>query len=167
MKTPRRRGSLSASLRRGRLGDLDALIALERSVFRAELLSRQSLRRDLVSPTATLIVAEHRGDLAAYVLVRYSSRTTIARVYSIAVDPKLKGQGLGGRLLAEAEKDAKRRHCRAIRLEVRKYAIRAIKLYERSGYHRFGEYLDYYDGRFGALRFEKALTARNRHPLRR
>jgi [ribosomal protein S18]-alanine N-acetyltransferase len=152
------RKPLAAKLRRGRISDLDALIALERAVFKTEPLSRQSLRHFFVSPSAKLIVAEHRGKLAGYVLVRYSSRTTIARVYSIAVNPKLKGLGLGGLLLAAAEKDANRHHRRAIRLEVRKYAARAIKLYKRSGYRRFGKYPRYYDGRFDALRFEKALV---------
>jgi ribosomal protein S18 acetylase RimI-like enzyme len=139
------------------MSDLDALFVLEWTVFKTEPLSRRSLRHFLVSPSAKLIVAQHRGNLAGYVLIRYSSRSTLARVYSIAVDPKLKGQGLGGHLLAAADKDANRRHCRAIRLEVRKHAARAIKLYKRSGYYRFGTYPKYYDGRFDALRFQKAL----------
>ena len=50
----------------------------------------------------------------------------LARVYSIAVARVLQRAGLGGRLLAAADKDATRRRCRAIRLEVREYAARRL-----------------------------------------
>jgi ribosomal-protein-alanine N-acetyltransferase len=148
-----------AKFQRGRISDVDALLALERQVFRAEPLSRRGLRHFLVSRSATFIVAKDGGNLAGYVLVRYSSRHTLARIYSIAVNPRLGGRGLGGILLAAAEKEAKRHSCRAIRLEVRKYAVRPIRLYKRSGYRCFGEYANYYEGRFDALRFEKPLAA--------
>jgi ribosomal-protein-alanine acetyltransferase len=145
--------------------DVDALLRLERQAFKAEPLPRRSLRHFLISPRATLIVAEHRGRLVGYVLLRYSSRHALARVYSIAVDRDFRGAGLGARLLAAADKDATRRHCRAIRLEVRKHAKPAIRLYKRSGYRCFGEYFEYYEDRFDALRFEKPLRAepRGRH----
>lgn len=146
-----------AKLRRGRMNDVDALLRLERQAFKAEPLSRRSLRHFLISPGATFIVAEDRGTLAGYVLLRYSSRHTLARVYSLAVHQDFRGVGLGACLLAAADKDAIRRRCRAIRLEVRNYAWPAIRLYKRAGYRCFGEYPDYYEERFIALRFEKLL----------
>jgi ribosomal protein S18 acetylase RimI-like enzyme len=144
-------------LRRCRMSDVDALLILERQAFKTGPLSRRGLHHFLISPNATFIVAENRGRLAGYVLVRYSSRHAIARVYSIAVHPDFRKAGLGARLLAAADKDAIRRRCRAIRLEVRKYARPAIRLYKRSGYRCFGEYPEYYEDRFSALRFEKLL----------
>jgi ribosomal protein S18 acetylase RimI-like enzyme len=162
MKRPRRRPPQGITLRRGRTSDLSGLLALERSVFNNELLSRQSLRHFLASPTAALIVAQKCGGLAGYVLVRYSSRHKVARVYSIAVDPKLKGRGLGGLLLAAADKDARRRRCRVIRLEVRQHNARAIARYEKSGYRLFGRRRDYYDDHATALRFEKPLAVEGR-----
>jgi ribosomal protein S18 acetylase RimI-like enzyme len=158
---PRRR-SASAKLRRGRIGDLAALVVLEGVVFMNEVLSRRSFRRFLVSPTASLIVAEKGGDLAGYVLVRYSSRHKVARIYSLAVNPKLKGQGLGGRLLAAAHQDANRRRCRLMRLEVHEHNTRAIARYEKSGYRLFGRHRDYYDDHATALRFEKQLRRGSR-----
>lgn len=163
MSRPKRRAAAQVELRPGRMSDLAALLTLERVVFKTEPLSRRSLRHFLVSPSARLIVAENPSDLGGYVLVRYSLRHKLARIYSIAVNPKLKRQGLGGRLLAAADKDANRRRCRAIRLEVRKHATGAIKLYKRSGYRCFGEYPRYYDDRFDALRFEKPLAAETGH----
>ncbi len=153
-------------LRRGRISDIDALLLLERQAFKAEPLSRRSLGHFLISPSATFIVAEDRGKLAGYVLVRYFSRHKLARVYSIAVDVNYRRVGLGARLLAAADKDANDRRCTAIRLEVRKYAKPAIRLYKRSGYRCFGAYADYYEDRFSALRFEKPLGAEPRGPRR-
>jgi ribosomal-protein-alanine N-acetyltransferase len=147
----------SVLLRRGRKSDVDALLVLEHNAFKAEPLSRQSLRHFLVSPRATFIVMESHGDLAGYVLVRYSSRHRLARIYSIAVNGKFRRQGLGRRLLAAADEDATRRRCRAIRLEVRKYDRKAIRFYKSYGYRCFGEYPLYYEQRFGAFRFEKPL----------
>jgi [ribosomal protein S18]-alanine N-acetyltransferase len=157
----------SAKLRRGRISDVDALLELEHNAFKAEPLSRQSLRHFLVSPSATFIVAKSHGNLAGYVLVRYSSRHRLARVYSIAVSRELRRQGLGRRLLAAVDKDATRRRCRAIRLEVRKYDRKAIRLYKSSGYRCFGEYPLYYEHRFDAFRFEKPLGGKNRVKLHR
>ncbi len=149
--------SRPAKLRRGRIGDLDALLALERLVFKIEPLSRRSLRHFLTSPKVTFIVAMSGGNLAGYALVLYPPRSTLARLYSIAVNPNLQGKGLGRRLLAAVDKNAKRRRRRAIRLEVRVDDARTIALYEKSGYRHFGRRARYYDNRIHALRFEKPL----------
>ncbi|MBO0719162.1 MAG: hypothetical protein J2P55_17805, partial [Rhizobiales bacterium] len=62
-----------AKLRRGRRGDLEALVALEHAVFDSRLfaghlISRASFRRLLDSPSATLILAEADAQVAGYLL---------------------------------------------------------------------------------------------------
>ena len=106
--SPRPR-SAAAKLRRGRMSDLDALLALENAVFTVDLLSRRSLRHFLAAPNASLIVAEENGKLAGYALVLYPAHSTIARLYSIAVAPHIGRRGVGPLLLAGAEKAAHRR----------------------------------------------------------
>jgi len=164
----RARPPLATKLRRGRLRDLDALMAIEDAVFTTDNLSRRGFRHFLTARSATLMVAEEGGNLAGYVLVRYSSRNTIARVYSIAVNPKFRRQGIGGRLLAAAERDAKRRRCGAIRLEIHEHNPRSIAFHEKSGYSPFGRHSNYYDDGGDALRFEKPLggEARSRRRVR-
>jgi ribosomal protein S18 acetylase RimI-like enzyme len=141
------------------MSDLDALLALEKLVFTVDLLSRRSLRRFLASPNAALIVAEESGKLAGYALVLFPPRSAIARLYSIAVAPHVSQRGVGPLLLATAEKTAKRRNRRAMRLEVHEHNTRAIARYEKSGYRLFGRHRDYYDDHGDALRFEKLLDA--------
>jgi [ribosomal protein S18]-alanine N-acetyltransferase len=155
-RLPRRR-SISAKLRHGRIGDLDELIALENAVFTVDLLSRRSVRHFLTSRNATFIVAKVSGKLAGYALVLYRPRSSIARLYSIAVAPHVGQRGVGPLLLAAAENDARRRRRRAMRLEVREHNTRAIARYEKSGYRLFGRHLNYYDDHATALRFEKPL----------
>ena len=146
-------------LRRGRLGDLDAVLALERAAFATDILSRQSLRRFLIARPTTAIVAEKDSELIGYALVLYRPHSDLARLYSIAVAARYRKRGIGRQLLAAAEKAARRRGCRAMRLEVHEHNTHAIGRYERSGYRLFGRHRDYYDDHGDALRFEKPLGA--------
>jgi len=146
-----------AKLRRGRLGDLDTLVALEQAVFTTDILSRRSFRRFLASSNNALIVAEQAGQLAGYALVLYPPRSKLARLYSVAVAPHSGRRGVGTLLLKAAEAAAARRHRRVMRLEVHAHNTRAIARYEKSGYRLFGRRRRYYDDGGDALRFEKAL----------
>jgi ribosomal-protein-alanine acetyltransferase len=152
-----RREAPAVKLRRGRLRDLDALIAIEDSVFTTDHLSRRSFRHFLTSRGATLLVAEESGKLAGYLLVLYRPRSKLARLYSIAVAPHVERRGLGSFLLDAAEGAARRRGRQVMRLEVHQHNTRAIARYEKSGYRLFGRRRKYYDNGGDALRFEKPL----------
>ncbi|HEY2528678.1 MAG TPA: GNAT family N-acetyltransferase [Xanthobacteraceae bacterium] len=146
-------------LRRGRMSDIDTLVALEQAVFTTDVVSRRSFRRFLAAASATLMVAEENGQLVGYALTLYPSHSTRARLYSIAVAPQASGRGLGSLLLAAAEDEARRRGRRAMRLEVHERNRRAIARYKKCGYLLFGKHRDYYDDHGDALRFEKTLAA--------
>jgi ribosomal protein S18 acetylase RimI-like enzyme len=153
----RARSSLAVKLRRGRLRDLDALIAIENAVFTTDNLSRRSFRHFLTSRGATLLVAEENGKLAGYVLVLYRPGSKLARLYSIAVAPHIGRRGVGPLLLEAAEDAALRHGRRTMRLEVHQHNTRAIARYEKSGYRLFGRHRGYYDNGGDAHRFEKLL----------
>jgi ribosomal protein S18 acetylase RimI-like enzyme len=148
---------LKVKLRRGRLSDLSALVALERAVFTTDVVSRRSFRHFLGSPNAVLLIAETKSQCAGYVLVLCPPRSKHARLYSIAVAPHSGGRGIGPLLLAAAERTARRRGRRAMRLEVQEHNTRAIARYEKSGYRLVGRQHAYYDNGDDALRFEKPL----------
>lgn len=153
-------------LRRARLADIDALIALER-VFTMDVLSRRSFRRLIAARSAALIVAEEDGRLSGYALVLFRERAEVARLYSIAVTPKSRRRGIGAALLGAAERIARRRGCRAMRLEVHEGNATAIARYRKSSYRPAGRLPAYYDDKADALRFEKALGKPLGHPRRR
>ena len=145
-------------LRQAEEADLDALDGLEHRVFATDHLSRRSLRHFLRSPAAAVIVAEHDGDLAGTAIVLFRPRSSVARLYSIAVAPHLGGRGVGPMLLAAAEAAAVERGCGAIRLEVHETNAAAISRYRKSGYRQFGRHARYYEDGGDALRFEKPLA---------
>ena len=104
MRTPMAHQSTPAvGLRKAEPADLEALDALEHRVFSTDHLSRRSLKHFLGSPTAEVIMAEHDGDLAGTAIVLFRPRSSVARLYSIAVAPHKAGRGVGPMLLAAAE----------------------------------------------------------------
>jgi [ribosomal protein S18]-alanine N-acetyltransferase len=144
-------------VRRSTPADIDALAALEGRVFPDNAMSRRSLRRFLASPSAAVIIAEHDGWIAGSGVLLFRTGSTIARLYSLAVDPASCGCGVGRAVLNAAEKIALRRGCNTVRLEVHAKNARAIACYGKAGYREFDRIPRYYGDRGTALRFEKRI----------
>jgi [ribosomal protein S18]-alanine N-acetyltransferase len=145
------------SIRAASLSDLDAILALEHAVFSADRLSRRSLRAFIESPHRPLLVAVSDNRLAGYALVALRGRSSAARLYSIAVDPRIGRRGVGRALMAACERYAAAQGRQSLRLEVRCDNAAAIALYERLGFRQFGKYDGYYADGARALRFEKPV----------
>jgi ribosomal-protein-alanine N-acetyltransferase len=136
-------------LRKARAADLPDLLALE-ARFPGDRLSARQFRHHLGNARARLRVATSDGGVAGYHLVLLRTGSDWARLYSIAVDPARRGQGLGRRLLADAEAQARAAGCRGLRLEVRQDNAAAVALYEAAGYQRLAALPAYYqDGGAG------------------
>ncbi|MDQ6437999.1 GNAT family N-acetyltransferase [Mesorhizobium sp. LHD-90] len=148
-------------IRPARVSDLDALVAVEQAVFDADRISRRSWRTLLARPSAAVLVAADGGQIAGCCVILFRAGSDVSRLYSIAAAPGR--SGIGRALLAEAEQAAARRGAKTMRLEVREDNVRAIGLYEKSGYRRFGRKPDYYADGAAALRFERPLAAEDRH----
>lgn len=144
-------------IRAVRGSDLDALEALEKKTFETDRLSRRSFRRWINGEHRAFLVATINAKLVGYILIILHRGTSLARLYSIAVDSDIRGRGLGRRLLVAGEKAARDAGRIDMRLEVRKDNTGAIQLYESMGYHRFGEYEDYYEDHEDAFRYQKRI----------
>lgn len=142
------------------LPDLNALIDLEERCFEIDRFNRRQFRYMMTRAQARLLVDERRRKLVGYVLVLFRRGTSLARLYSIAVDPDARGKGVGRALLAAAEKAAVEAGFAYMRLEVRRDNAESIRLYGKAGYRKLGEVGDYYEDGMEALRFEKALAPR-------
>ena len=148
------------ALRPARAEDLDQLLVLENRCFELDRLSRRSFRHFLSSDTASCLVAERDGDLLGYVLVLFHGRTALARLYSMAVAPEHRAQGLGRVLLDAAEAVALDGGAAIMRLEVHPANFAAIALYRRAGYLEFGIYRGFYEDDSDALRMQHVLVPR-------
>lgn len=156
-------------LRPAVLADLDALVRLEERCFAIDRITRRSLRHLLRHGHARVIVAPHRDDarrLDGYALVLLRRGTSLARLYTLAIDPDAQGQGLGRQLLVAAERAALEEGAVVLRLEARSDNDRAIGLYRANGYRVFGRHIAYYEDRTDAVRFEKRLAPDIRLPDR-
>lgn len=138
--------------------DIDALVAIENLCFETDRLSRRSFRHMITKAHAALLLEEAKGTVRGYVLVLFNAGTSLARMYSIAVDPAQRSQGIGRQLMQAAEQAALAQDCVTLRLEVRVDNAASIALYESMGYRRFGFYDDYYEDHMDALRYEKRLV---------
>ncbi len=145
-------------VRSATLRDLDALVRIENSSFDIDRLSRRSFRYLLTKANATTLVNETGGAVQGYAILLFNIGTSLARLYSFAVDPNFREQGIGLSLLQASEQIAREREGATMRLEVRKDNEQAIRLFTHHSYKEFGVLADYYEDHMEALRFEKSLT---------
>lgn len=157
-------------IRSAGLDDLDALMDLEQRCFAADRLSRRSMRRHIQSEHSAVLIAESKlnlnqnratNSIAGYGLIWLHRGTRLARLYSLAVAPEARGQGIAQKLLTALERVAEKHLRLYMRLEVSRNNTAAIKLYESCGYRVFGEYSDYYDDHSDALRMQKKIRSRH------
>ncbi len=98
----------------------------------------------LKQPNVLFMVARDDGGsaLGCGAMVLLEGYGEIKRMY---VSPRGRGQGLGGRLLAELEHEAVARGCELARLETGPYQPEALRLYAAAGYGRRGPFGAYRD----------------------
>jgi ribosomal protein S18 acetylase RimI-like enzyme len=144
-------------IRPARARDLDAIVALENACFQGDRIARPSFRRHVGGTGGVILVDVERGWIRGYVLLFFRTKSSVARLYSIAVDGEARGCGVGRRLLTAAERKAVKRRRTVMRLEVRKDNAASLALFRGAGYREFAETEGYYEDGMSALRFEKAL----------
>lgn len=145
-------------VRPARLDDLAALDRIENRCFTTDRLTRRSFRHLLTEGNAVILVDELAGALRGYIMVLFNEGTSLARLYSLAVDPDFQGQGVGSGLVDAAEQRARDEESVFIRLEIRKDNPASIGLFKKHGYKQFGVHKDYYEDHMDALRFQKSLA---------
>ncbi|MFT5240681.1 MAG: ribosomal-protein-alanine N-acetyltransferase [Kiritimatiellia bacterium] len=88
----------------------------------------------------------------------FKSNSRSARIYSLAVSAAARGLGIARRMMARAEREARKRGCNRMRLEVRMDNLPAIRLYERLGFTDAAVLSGYYDDGAHAFVMRKDLV---------
>jgi ribosomal protein S18 acetylase RimI-like enzyme len=145
-------------IRPARLDDLDDLVRIENTTFETDRITRRNFRYLLTKANAATLVEEEGGRVRGYAMALFHQGTSLARLYSYAVDPPFQRLGIGRALVEAAEQLALERECIAFRLEVRRDNPASIKLFEKLGYRYLDLVPDYYEDHAAALRFEKTLA---------
>jgi [ribosomal protein S18]-alanine N-acetyltransferase len=137
-------------MREAGIQDLERIMEMENTVFGSEAFSRRQYRHLLKSAACSILLYEAGTELAGMVAAGWRARTDYLWIYSIAVSPQMRGQGLGGLMLEECLKMSRELQRRWIILEVRVSNETAIRLYHRFGFEEVGFLADYYgDGHDG------------------
>lgn len=139
--------------------DLAELVRIETTSFVTDRLSRRSFRYLMSKGNAAILVdALEETVCRGYAIVLFNRGTSLARLYSIAVDPAHQRQGLGRTLLDAAAEEARRRAAAYMRLEVRADAVEVQHFYRAYGFRKFALQPHYYEDDVAAVRMEKSLA---------
>lgn len=144
-------------IRSAQVSDLPILIDLENKCFQGDKISARQFRYLLTKARSQTLVFEQDDQLLAYVMVLYSRVTSVARIYSVAVDEQSRGKGIAQELIRAAEDEAIEHGKTSIRIEVREDNKQSRSLFSKMGYKPFSKVLDYYEDHETAIRMEKNL----------
>ena len=106
--------------------DLEAVLKIERLSFPTPW-SRALFEKELATPFARSWVAEAQGGIAGYLCLWLVAGE--AHILNLAVDPRQRNRGIGGRLLEHALEECRREGVKVVTLEARRSNYRAISLY--------------------------------------
>ena len=134
-------------MRRATVDDLDAVMAIETSVFVTDAWSRDGMRQELASPDGWYLVATPESDdtlIEGYAGLQVLPGAPDADVQTIAVLPHARGRGLGRTLMTQLLNEARRRGVREVFLEVRADNPGAQALYLSLGFEQIAVRPRYY-----------------------
>jgi ribosomal protein S18 acetylase RimI-like enzyme len=94
----------------------------------------EDIRRKLAVRPDLFLVAEEEGTILGTVMAGYEGHR--GWINYLAVDPSRRREGLGLRLMGEAERRLADEGCPKINLQVRSSNVAVISFYERLGYRK-------------------------------
>lgn len=176
-------GKLALTFRAATHADMDAIVTLVQSAYRgessragwtteADFLDGQrtdsgEVAELIAAPESCLVLGTHASELLACAHVQKQGEAGYFGMF--AVRPALQGRGIGGALLAEAERLARDEwKCGAMQMSVITLRIELIAWYERRGYRRTSVFkpFPYGQERFGRPRRDDLRMELLRKPLR-
>lgn len=123
--------------------DLEPVYLIEIACFKERRFRKDHVEWILRNERAvTLVEDSGRGGLVGAIMLLFEG--PFCRVLSVATMPEHRRRGLGTEMMEAAEKEARRRGCARIRLEVSTRNYAAIEFYRGLGYKTDGVLYGYY-----------------------
>ena len=144
-------------LKRAGLADLADLGQLEQRAFSGDRISPRSWRGLVGSASARVTIASNRAGAVGASVLLHRAGTSVARLYSIAVDPAARGQGVARLLLEAAIEQARATGASVLRLETRADNQAAQSLFTRYGFTPLDRKPGYYADGMDAQRYQVSL----------
>lgn len=142
-------------LRPASVEDLPDIVKLEETFEPGDRFSEQSYRYLIRSNSFVWVLEDTEFIGTAVVLVRKNSKT--ARLYTVAISEKFRGQGLGKRFITDIVEKLTSLGYNKLSLEVKESNINAWKLYESLGFKLQNLIENYYADGSTAKRYVKDL----------
>ncbi|MEJ2043766.1 MAG: N-acetyltransferase [Reinekea sp.] len=149
---------MSLEIRRASAADLDAIDQVEQQSFSGEKFSRRQLRYLLTQAQAATWLAFSEELAVGYCIGLLPHISRPARLYSLAVLPVGRGQGIGSALIQQFIDTAMTRGYQRARLEVSEKNTIARRLYEQQGFADIKTLPDYYQPGEHGLRMQRFLA---------
>ncbi len=155
--------SVASPARRAVADDVEDLLRLEKECFtgyyKPHRYDRAQFSYYLDNPKSIVLVAEHGGHVAGYVLgiVTERGERNGAYIHSIAVEKVSRRVGLGETLLEGLLDEAARRSCAFASLEVALENEVPARLFEKFGFLKTRDLPDYYGEGHSGVRMHKSL----------
>lgn len=130
---------------------------IEAESFDADRFPRRNLSRMLRGGRTLFLLARREGEAAGYAAMTLRRGSAVARLYSFAVRPGARGQGVATALIEAVTAEAAAAGRDRVRLEVRASNAAARALYEGRHFHLRGERVAYYEDGETALIYERAV----------
>jgi ribosomal protein S18 acetylase RimI-like enzyme len=147
-------------LRALRPDDFETLYEIDQACYEPAIAySRRELRNFLRFPGADCVVAEANGEIAGFIVTARGKE----RGYIVTIDvlEAYRQQGVGSKLLAEAEQRLAAGGVRMVTLETATDNTSGIAFWKKHGYRKRGVAKEYYpDGR-DAYSMAKSITAKS------
>lgn len=134
--------------------DLIKLQKLENLCFDDDAWPLFDLFAVLTFPEVIRLKAESGSEMVGFVAGDLRSKSNIAWIATLAVNPNFQNQGIGSSLLHECEKKLSTKQ---IRLCLRPANNPALKLYSRAGYEVIDLWKEYYNDKGDAIVMEKRI----------
>ena len=151
--------SRNVNIRLPKIADIQALLCIEQTCFTAHRFDKKQFKYYVHNPLSIFFVAETKRRLVGYAcgILDHRQRIRTARLYSMAVLPEMRDIGVGAMLLRQFEKEATRRNCESVTLEVHEKNAAAVALYKSFNYICERDLPDYYGSGQNGLRMRKIL----------
>jgi ribosomal-protein-alanine acetyltransferase len=144
-------------IQKATLKDLNDISLLEMECFKEDAFSKRQFRYLIKKANGEFVVVRTKQKLIAYLIFLKRKNSHKYRIYSIAIDPKVRGLGIATKLLMYAEKKALKSNIHQIALEVSENNESAIALYQKLGYTKIGFRPSYYSDGSSAIIMTKDL----------
>ena len=145
------RKTLSLTIQRTTINDLETLCRIERECFIQEAFNKQQIVSLLENPNAVSLTAKIDNLIAGFVigLIHRHDEEIVGHVYTLDVAVKYRRKSVGIKLLDEIERIFEKRGVKLCYLEARKDNLAALELYHKHGYVKMKELRDYYKDTHG------------------